>query len=257
MHPDSNPKPTGLSFVSEKSAEYDYDSISTGYYDEVFHRASGSQSKWHHLKFRHVRHAMPETFAQHLDIACGAGTFIGTLNEREKSIGTDIAQAQIDYASQRYQTDSHTFQCVPPGSLPFEDNTFDVVTIIELIEHLEQSVVNDLLAEVSRILVPGGKVVLTTPNYASLWPLLEIAVNRLSELSYADQHINLFKKKKLLRTLTDIGFEKCRVTTFQGLAPFSAAIHWKLADLWQSLENPVLRPAFGFLLLGEAFAPNH
>jgi len=243
--------------VSEQSTEYDYDSISTGYYDEVFHRASGSQSKWHHLKFRHVRRAMPDTFARHLDIACGAGTFIGTLNEHEQSVGTDIAQAQVDYASQQYQTENHTFRCVPPGPLPFEDGSFDVVTIIELIEHLEENVVTDLLTEARRVLTPGGKIVLTTPNYASLWPLLEIAVNRLSELSYADQHINLYKKKTLLRALKEIGFEKSRVTTFQGLAPFSAAIHWKLADLWQTIENPILRPAFGFLLLGEAFAPNH
>ncbi|MFP6582963.1 MAG: methyltransferase domain-containing protein [Candidatus Hydrogenedentota bacterium] len=241
--------------MSEHSTEYDYDSIDAGYYDKVYHRATGSQSKWHHLKFRHVRRAMPDTFDKHLDIACGPGTFIGSLTDPGHSLGTDIAQAQVDYASSQYTSDNHEFQCVPPGPLPFEDDRFDAVTLIELIEHLEVQVVKDLLTEVRRVLKPGGKVVLTTPNYGSLWPLLEIAVNRMSELSYEDQHINLFKKARLKQTLQEVGFEEPSVTTFQGLAPFSAAIHWKLADAWQRIENPILQPALGFLLLGEGFAP--
>ena len=243
--------------MSEQSTEYDYDSIDAGYYDTVFHRASGSQSKWHHLKFRHVRRAMPDAYQHHLDIACGPGTFVGTLEGDGESIGTDIAQAQGDYALERYGTEQHQFQCVPPGELPFDDAQFDVVTLIELIEHLDVPTVADLLGEARRVLIPGGKIVLTTPNYGSLWPLLEMAVNRLSELSYEDQHINLFKKKRLKRTLADAGLDRCRVTTFQGLAPFSAAIHWKLADAWQDIENPILKPGFGFLLLGEGFAPDH
>lgn len=243
--------------MSEQSAEYDYDSIDAGYYDKVFHRAQGSQSKWHHLKFRHVRNAMPETFDHHLDIACGPGTFVGSLTDSGHSIGTDIAQAQIDYATEQYTTDNHEFRCVPPGPLPFDDNHFDVVTLIELVEHLDVPTVEALLTEARRVLKPGGKVVLTTPNYGSLWPLLEIAVNRVSELSYEDQHINLFKKGRLRDTLNEVGFQNTRVTTFQGLAPFSAAIHWKLADAWQRFENPLLQPALGFLLLGEGYAPEH
>jgi len=33
---------------------FDYDSIPVGYYDLVFQRRCGVQSKWHHLKFQHV-----------------------------------------------------------------------------------------------------------------------------------------------------------------------------------------------------------
>ena len=56
---------------------YDYDAIDVGYYDAVFHRNQGMQSKWHQLKFDRIRRELGQP-QKHLDIACGPGTFIGT-----------------------------------------------------------------------------------------------------------------------------------------------------------------------------------
>ena len=38
-----------------KSEDFDYNSIEAGYYDRVFHKRAGIQSKWHHLKFAPIR----------------------------------------------------------------------------------------------------------------------------------------------------------------------------------------------------------
>lgn len=67
-----------------------YDAIPTGYYDAVFHRRRGIQSKWHHLKFDRLRRAMAG-LTDHLDIGCGAGTLVGTLGSGHRSVGVDIA----------------------------------------------------------------------------------------------------------------------------------------------------------------------
>lgn len=48
-----------------------YDAIPTGYYDAVFHRRRGVQSKWHHLKFERLRRAVAGC-TDHLDIGCCA-----------------------------------------------------------------------------------------------------------------------------------------------------------------------------------------
>ena len=231
---------------------YDYASIDPGYYDAVFKRGAGIQSKWHHSKFRHVRRQMPADYERHLDIACGPGTFIGTLENNAYSLGVDLAEPQIQFAQREYGTESHEFKVVPAGKLPLEDESFDIVTLIELIEHLEYPVIEELLAESKRVLKPGGRVVLTTPNYGSLWPLLEKIVNARSEVSYEDQHITFFKQKRLLALLQGLKFTHCEVSTFQGVAPFLAGINWKLADVVQNIENPLLSFGMGFLLLGVA-----
>lgn len=239
-----------------KELEYDYDAIEPGYYDEVFHRNAGVQSKWHQLKFRHVQRAMPEGYARHLDIGCGPGTFIGSLPQDAESIGTDLADPQIQFALREYKTDTHDFRCVKSGALPFEDGRFDTVTLIELIEHLEIEGVRSLLTEAKRVLKPGGKLIVTTPNYGSLWPVLELFVNRLSGVSYEDQHITFFRRKRLQALLGDLGYDRPTATTFQGAAPFAAALSWKLADWLQNIENPLLTRGMGFLLMGTGIKPN-
>ena len=39
---------------------FEYSSIYSGYYDRVFHRGKGVQSKWHHLKFKLIRERLGE-----------------------------------------------------------------------------------------------------------------------------------------------------------------------------------------------------
>jgi len=237
------------------STDYNYDSIDSGYYDRVYHRRQGSQSKWHHLKFDHVHNHMPPNYSSHLDIASGPGTFVGTLPSDRSSLGVDIAEPQIDYAQKHYGTEHHQFQLMEPGSLPFDDDSFQVVTLIELIEHLEMTEIEQLLGEVKRVLRPSGKIIMTTPNYRSGWPILEKIVNRVAEVSYEDQHITFFHRGRLRNLLTTCGFHNPKASTFQGLAPFTASISWKLGNWVQPIENFFLQPALGFLLLGEGTKP--
>lgn len=66
-----------------------------------------------------------------------------------------------DYAEQ------HDFVCTcfnaEQDTFPYPDNTFDVVTWCEVIEHLTENPVHTL-AEIHRVLKPGGALVLSTPN---------------------------------------------------------------------------------------------
>lgn len=238
--------------TQQHTNRYNYDAIDPGYYDKVFRRGAGVQSKWHHLKFKQVWAQFPASARDHLDIGCGPGTFIGMLPYTLRCVGMDLASPQIEYARREYGTDSHTFQCAGDSTLPFDNDAFDVVTLIELIEHLEPPFIESLLREAKRVMRPGGRIILTTPNYASLWPLLERIVNARAPITYEHQHISFFTPGRLRTLLDQMGFGAIRVSTFMGASPFFAALSWKLADRIQIIENPLLEYGLGFLLLGLA-----
>jgi SAM-dependent methyltransferase len=229
---------------------FDYDQLEAGYYDKVFRRCRGIQSKWHHQKFAHVREAMGP-FASHLDIGCGPGTFIGTLEGPGRSIGVDISAPQIEYADAHYGSNLHGFQVVAPGRLPFPDESFDVVTVLELVEHLGEQDGVALLREAHRVLKGEGRLIVTTPNYEGLWPVLEMLVNRLGQVSYARQHVTHYNRRSLGRLLAGAGFEVVLLETHMLLAPFLAVLGWRLADLVEALEPNVLSRHIGHLLMAK------
>jgi 2-polyprenyl-3-methyl-5-hydroxy-6-metoxy-1,4-benzoquinol methylase len=231
---------------------YSYDSIPVGFYDEVFQRNRGIQSKWHHHKFRRIVQEIG-IVGKHLDFGCGPGTLIHLLPARISAVGVDIAASQVSYAEQNYAGPEKQFIQIESSELPFADATFDSITCIEVVEHLELKLTREILKEFSRVLRPGGKLILTTPNYGSLWPLIEIVVNRLSDVSYEEQHITKFRRPNLYTLLRETGFSAVTVTTFMSVSPFLAGINWTLADrAWPADQSISRLPGVGLLLLGIA-----
>lgn len=105
------------------------------------------------------------------------------------------------------------------------------------------------------MLRPGGRLILSTPNYGSLWPILERLVNRFGEVSYADQHITRYTRSRLAALIAGCGFADVSVKAYQGLAPFAAVFGWRLADRVAALEPPALLARYGFLLVGTGTLP--
>jgi ubiquinone/menaquinone biosynthesis C-methylase UbiE len=231
---------------------YSYDSIPVGFYDEVFRRNRGIQSKWHHHKFRRIIREIGES-SRHLDFGCGPGTLLGLLSPKVSAVGVDIAEAQIAYAKQHYGGPSKEFIKLDSEQLPFPSETFDSISCIEVIEHLDVATTTRVFAECLRVLKPGGNLIVTTPNYASLWPAFEQIVNRLSGVSYEEQHISKFKRADLDSLFSRTGFSRSAVTTFMSLSPFVAGISWNLADrTWEIDQVASGFPGVGLLLLGTA-----
>ncbi|MGZ0656802.1 class I SAM-dependent methyltransferase [Coraliomargarita sp. W4R53] len=234
--------------------DFDYDSIPVGYYDSIYHKRSGVQSKWHHLKFEFFLDQLRKE-DRVLDIGCGPGTFLGNYTCEQSAVGVDISKQQIDYASDKYDRDQLDF-CVFSGTaLPFEDNSFDVVVLIEVVEHISVSTVNKLFSEARRVLRPNGRLYVSTPNYQSMWPALEYILNRRAEVSYEMQHINCYRPARLRAEIQQAGFNVTSVRPYQFLAPFFAALSWDLADRFFRFEKSHLSKWLGFLLFAEGVKP--
>jgi SAM-dependent methyltransferase len=90
----------------------------------------------------------------------------------------NVSQHIVRWRQPRTQTATahemaHDLFNVEGDRLPYADNSFDVVLFCEVLEHLTNDPVSALL-EIRRVLKPGGRLILTTPNAASARNLLKI-----------------------------------------------------------------------------------
>ncbi|WP_067683681.1 class I SAM-dependent methyltransferase [Nocardia miyunensis] len=100
-----------------------------------------------------------------LDIASGTGTVAAALADRVgptgEVVGIDAAREMVDYANAHAgRRPNCRFQQAAAQSLPFEDASFDVVTCTFAMHHIPDTDRAAALAEMFRILKPGGRLLL-------------------------------------------------------------------------------------------------
>lgn len=98
-----------------------------------------------------------------LDIGCGNGYFLDWLKQNGYTniAGVDLANFLKDKAIRHYGVD------VNRGDLPFPDASIDVITALQVLEHLENYFL--ILQEVKRALRPGGFFIISVPNQFNIF----------------------------------------------------------------------------------------
>jgi 2-polyprenyl-3-methyl-5-hydroxy-6-metoxy-1,4-benzoquinol methylase len=128
-----------------------------------------------------------------LDVGCGVGQFLGTLVSLGwNATGIDTDERVLESCRQR-GLDARV------GTLEqqrFPDEYFDIVTMRHVIEHIPRPGL--VLAEIARILKPGGRLVITTPNAASL---SHTKLGRFWMGLDAPRHVNIFTPPSLVNLL--------------------------------------------------------
>ena len=136
-----------------------------------------------------------------LDVGCGWEARL--LREVEPYIAQGIG---IDFKAPNVQTEKiRTLQVTLDKTLPFEDTTFDVVTMLAVLEHLAEP--EAIVAEVSRVLKPGGVLVGTVPSTWSK-PFLEFLSFKLNIINAAEirDHKRYYNRKILNDFFKKAGF---------------------------------------------------
>src|SRR5947208_2388059 len=136
------------------------------YYEDLWQRLPAElEPPDLNLRLEHLRAGM-RAGDRALDLGCGDGLFTEELAQTgAAATGADVAQAALDRARARHpRLDFRLAQI--DGPLPFDDGSFDVVWASEVIEHVADTA--QWLSEVRRVLVPHGRLLLTTPSHGRL-----------------------------------------------------------------------------------------
>jgi SAM-dependent methyltransferase len=101
---------------------------------------------------------------QILDIGCGTGATLDHLSRFGEVQGVDVSPLALEYCRERGH---RRVLCASATDLPFATASFDLVTALDVIEHLDDDLRG--LREIERVLRPGAPAILFVPAFHSLW----------------------------------------------------------------------------------------
>ncbi|MEK7464422.1 MAG: methyltransferase domain-containing protein [Patescibacteria group bacterium] len=136
-----------------------------------------------------------------LDFGCGNGFILREMmkiNPDARYVGVDVSRVAIAEARQVLPNlDFHEIEDGAP--VPLKDSSVDFIFSSEVIEHIYDT--ENAVREWSRILKPGGKVLLTTPYHGFLKNLLITIFGFDKHFNPTGPHVRFFSKKTLFNLL--------------------------------------------------------
>lgn len=145
-----------------------------------------------------------------LDVGCGTGALLDELQPRADELwGLDFSPHALKFCRMR---NGHKLVCADAANTPFPTAYFDVITAIGVIEHLDDD--SAFLAEMNRVLRPGGTLIMLTSSFPFLWTMHDTA----------NQHRRRYYLTSINRRMQKTGFTTLRFShlnflAFPALAP--------------------------------------
>jgi 2-polyprenyl-3-methyl-5-hydroxy-6-metoxy-1,4-benzoquinol methylase len=145
---------------------------------------------WHRARYEFARPFVSSRRV--LDVGCGEGYGAALLSrDADDVVAIDYSPAAIEHARKTYRRLNLRFAVADATRLDAAIGQFDVITCLEVIEHIEDT--NRFLAQIAQALVPNGLLLLSTPN---------ALVDRLFDAvrgTHYEYHVNVLTPAELRR----------------------------------------------------------
>ena len=138
----------------------------------------------------------PQSAIRILDVGCGTGANLEMLKNFGEAEGVDVSDDALEFC----RTKGLKAHKGLAEKLPFTDESFDVVTALDVVEHLDDDVAG--LKEMRRVLKKDGRALIFVPAFMWLWGVQDDVSN----------HRIRYTKKQIIERLKKAGFEIERAT---------------------------------------------
>ncbi len=145
-----------------------------------------------------------------LDVGCGDGQIVKIVRDKFSEIhGCDISIIALNEAKKAGMLT--VCSDLNDGYIPYKDNLFDYISALEVLEHVWDPF--KLIKEIRRILKPGGRLILTTPNiryFRNIHTLIfrgSFPHTSTDSFVWGGGHVHYFTRKDLIFLFSHAGFE--------------------------------------------------
>jgi 2-polyprenyl-3-methyl-5-hydroxy-6-metoxy-1,4-benzoquinol methylase len=223
------------------------------YQHRALHDGWAAQRFWHRGKLDEVERLLePRAGDVLVDVGCGSGVLAGRLAQHvgTKVFGIDANPAALEFARANYRAPNLEFRAGMADELELAALKPTKIAFIEVIEHVFPEQARETLRRFHAALPPGGRLVVSTPNERSLWPLVEWTLDRLALVPHmdGDQHVASYTPASLAALGEQVGFRVREQRTVHIVAPWLAQVSWRLAERVHAFEQRRPLP-FGALAL--------
>jgi ubiquinone/menaquinone biosynthesis C-methylase UbiE len=181
------------------------------YYQSI---ADAEEAHWWHRGMLAISAALlgPRLAAggRALDAGCGTGGFLRFLAQSGRFTalsGTDIASTAIGFARERVPEANLVLASL--SDLPFGDDSFDLIAVNDVLQHVPEAEVDESLVELRRVLAPAGTLLVRT--------------NGSRHFRQERDDWRVYDRSSLAAVLADAGFQVERVTYANTLLSLAAA----------------------------------
>lgn len=194
--------------LSKKQLRKIWEQVPPDYYEKGI-EGNIFQRTWHNWKWQALKSFLTKIDPNPkkiLDVGCASGHItsrIAQLFPSAKVIGVDAYKKTIDYGQKIHP--EVQFLHADAHKLPFDNNTFGIVTCIETLEHVLNP--PEVLAEIHRVLARKGVLVIGQDTDSLLFNIIWGIWTKTKGRVWAGSHLHPFKPKELEKLFRDLGFK--------------------------------------------------
>ena len=193
--------------------EHIYAQVPAGYYFESL-KTNPFQRFWHQQRFMQIQQWLKNKKGKLLDIGCADGVFTNetskALNKGSTIVAVDIYKSTIIFAQKHFP--HIQFLTAPAEKLPFSTNSFDMVTCLEMLEHVEEP--NTVLQQIKRVLKKNGTALILLPQETPLFKIIWWLWTKVKGKVWTHAHFQHFSLDTASKLFEKNGFRVTRKKTF-------------------------------------------